>query len=328
VIDLAFDDGQQAIAGAVRQFCNDRCDADRVKALAGRFPRELWGELAELGMLAIATPEGEGGALEVVAAAEALGAFVFPGPVIESFLAGQVLEEGPRVAVADGTRIVCAGAPPLVAWACDADLFLELAAGEVYEARLSEPPVAVETLGGEPWGRVRWQRARRLEAGARAIALGEIAHAAYQGAAGQALIEAASKHARTRNQFGRAIGEFQAVAHPLADCAMDLAAAGLLARRAAFVFDETDPHAGPPVESIAAAAAARASADRAALQAVYVAHQVFGAIGITLEGPAFHITRRIRQLASQRVREAGRDEGVLQVFGVAPLEPAPGEGRP
>ena len=40
------------------------------------------------------------------------------------------------------------------------------------------------------------------------------------------------------------------------------------------------------------------SAFSSALDAVHVCHQVFGAIGITLEGPAFHVSRRIRQLAS------------------------------
>ena len=51
------------------------------------------------GVLALATPEGDGGALEAVAACEALGAAVFPGPLSATFLATQVLGERDRAAL-------------------------------------------------------------------------------------------------------------------------------------------------------------------------------------------------------------------------------------
>jgi len=97
-----------------------------------------------------------------------------------------------------------------------------------------------------------------------------------------------------RKQFGRPIGDFQAVAHPLADCSMRLSAAASLARAAAFYFD-----AGGAAQARHFAAAAHVSAIDASLEAAYVCHQVFGAIGITREGPIFHLSRRVRQLASQ-----------------------------
>ncbi len=62
-LDLAYDEGQLAIGDALDQFCADRADDDTVKAAAGSFPEALWRALAELGVLAAATPEGEGGAL-------------------------------------------------------------------------------------------------------------------------------------------------------------------------------------------------------------------------------------------------------------------------
>ena len=89
-LDLAFDDGQQAIAEAVRLFCVDRCDDDVVKAASGALPRALWCELAELGVLAVGTPEADGGALEAVAAVESLGWAAFPGPLAATFLATNV----------------------------------------------------------------------------------------------------------------------------------------------------------------------------------------------------------------------------------------------
>ena len=55
-LDLALDDAQQAIADAVAKFCAERCPETVVRESAGTFPRALWSELAELGVLALATP--------------------------------------------------------------------------------------------------------------------------------------------------------------------------------------------------------------------------------------------------------------------------------
>ena len=317
-IDLAFDDGQEAIAQAVAQLCADVCDEDTVKAATGRFPRELWSQLAELGMLAIATPEGEGGALEMVAAMESLGRAVFPGPLVATFLATQLLDEADRVEVIEGRAIVSAGSGELMPWAPCANLFLEIDGDRVWRAEPTSDVQEIETLGGEPWGRVDLRRDRELEGGPAALVFADIALAAYQAAAGSALVAAASEHAAARKQFGRAIGEFQAVAHPLADCSMRLSASTALVHNAAFVHDEAEPgpDAGLSAEVRALASAARLSANAAALEAVYVCHQVFGAIGITLEGPVFHITRRIRQLASQPPGDAASRAGILESIGL------------
>jgi alkylation response protein AidB-like acyl-CoA dehydrogenase len=317
-LDLEFDDGQLAIGEALDQFCTDRCSEEVVKSGSGTFPRELWRELAELGMLAIATPEGDGGALEMCAAMEVLGRAVFPGPLVAHFLATQVLPEADRVVLAEGRQWVAVGEGPLVPWAPSADHFLWVEGQRIWRARLVGEIEAVETLGGEPWGRCCLEREEECAGASRALSLADIARAAYLGAAGNALVAAASEHAAARRQFGRAIGEFQAVAHPLADCHIRLGAATTLARNAACRFDEVheerreeDQHIRP------LAAAARLSAGSAALDAAYVCHQVFGAVGITLEGPAFHISRRIRQLVSQPPGDAFARETLLGHFGVS-----------
>ncbi len=292
-LDLALDDAQQAIADAVAKFCAERCPEAVVRETAGALPRALWRELAELGVLALATPEGDGGARELVAALESLGAAVFPGPLAATFLATQVLDEKERIRVAQGEWVVSLGAPPLLPFAPVADCFLALDGEKLYRAQPRGAIAAVETLGGEPWGRALLDLGALLSAGPRAWALHDLALAAYAAAAGAALVHATAAHARTRHQFGRAIGEFQAVAHPLADAHVRLAAAATLARIAAHAWDTEAADLG------ARAAAARLSATRAALDAAHTAHQLFGAQGITLEGPVFHVSRRIRQLASQ-----------------------------
>jgi len=310
-LDLAYDEGQLAIADALAQFCADRADDETVKAAAGSFPETLWRELAELGVLAAGAPEGEGGALEVCAAMEALGRAVFPGPLAATYLAGQVLDASDRVAVVEGRVLVSAGSPPLMPWAQHAKIFLVMDGDTLRRAEPSGPVEPVSMLGGEPWGRVELELGARLDGAQRGLALSECALAAYLAAAGLRLIEDASEHARTRQQFGKPIGEFQGVALPLAASHIRLQAAATIAREAAWRFD-----AGEHARARTVAAKARLSAGGAGLDAAYVAHQVFGAIGITLEGPAYHISRRIRQLASQPPGEDAARECVLEDLGM------------
>jgi len=310
-LDLAFDDAQLSIVDAVGQFCRERCPEEVVKGGVGVFHVDLWKELAELGVLALATPEGDGGALEMVAALEALGGAVFPGPLPATFMATQLLDGDDRTAVARGEAVVSVGSPPLMPFAPVAHLFVEL--GEDTQAWLAAPRgeiEPVETLAGEPWGRVELQRTRALGPCDRAVALYDVAAAAYLAAAANRLLEATAEHVKTRKQFGRAIGEFQAVAHPLADCSMNVGASTALARAAAFHFDQGD------AATRVAAAGARLSASRSAVDTAHVCHQLFGAIGITLEGEVWHVTRRIRQLASQAPGEAHARDLVLEAFGL------------
>jgi hypothetical protein len=309
-LDLALDDAEQAIADAVAKFCAERCPEAVVRQTAGTLPRALWRELAEFGVLALATPEGDGGARELCAALESLGAAVFPGPLAATFLAAQVLDEKERLRVAQGEWIVSLGAPPLMPFAPVADCFLALAAGELHGAQPRGAISAVETLGGEPWGRVELELGPPLRADARAWALHDVALAAYAAAAGGALVRVTAAHARTRQQFGRAIGEFQAVAHPLADVHIRLSAAEGLARAAAWAFD-----AGGG-DALLRAAAARLAAERASRRALRAAHQTLGALGMTLEGPLFHLSRRVRQLAALPPDAAHAEAAVLAPLGL------------
>jgi alkylation response protein AidB-like acyl-CoA dehydrogenase len=309
-LDLEFDDIQRAVADAVGHFCRDHAVEEATRSTAAPLSRSLWKGLADLGVLRLATPEGEGGALELVAAVEALGRANFPGPLAASFLATQVLPPSEREAVAAGESLVSVGVPPLMPWAPAADLFIVIDGEQAWRGRLRGAPTPVETLGGEPWGRVELEPEADLGPALQGLVLSDLVRAAYLAASAEHLVERASEHARTRKQFGRAIGDFQAVAHPLADCAIRLAAARTLARLAAFRF-EADPAAtrGP-------AGAARLSATRAALEAAHVAHQVFGAVGVTVEGPVFQVSRRLRQLASQPPGESPARASVLELFGL------------
>ncbi len=291
-LDLSLDAGQRAIGDAVAAFCRDRCRDEVARRAAARFPRDLWRELASLGVLAIATPDGVGGALELVAAHEALGRVGFPGPLVATHLAAQLAPERERTGLVSGESLVCVAEGTLLPWAPLADVFLALDGERAWLARPEGALETLDTLGGEPFARGSLVRLQPLTGVPRALALAEVALAAHLAALGHALVERACEHARTRRQFGQAIGDFQAVSHPLAECAIRLAASAALARIAAFAWDHAQP------DAFAAASAARLSAGEAALAAAMTAHQVFGAIGVTLEGPAFHLSRRVRQLVA------------------------------
>jgi len=310
-LDLGFDDAQQAIADAVGQFCEERCTPAAVRAQDGRFPAELWRELAELGVLALLTPEAEGGAVELVAALEPLGRAAFPGPLAASFFATQVLPEAERREVAAGRAVVSVGAPPLLPWAPCAQIFLELDGATVHRAEPRGAVAPVDTLGGEPWGRVELRRVAELAGASRARLVFGIAAAAYLASAGLRLVEDTAAHARTRRQFGRPIGEFQAVSHPLADAWIQLEGARGLARAAAWHLDQSGE---APARALAAAALV--CARREAVSAAHRCHQLFGAIGITVDGPAWFASRRIRQLASLPAGCAEEREALLRHFGL------------
>jgi alkylation response protein AidB-like acyl-CoA dehydrogenase len=96
------------------------------------------------------------------------------------------------------------------------------------------------------------------------------------GIAGRAL-ELGVEHAKTREQFGRPIGVYQAVSHPLADTYVDTELARSIAYWAAWCVAEDDEQA--PI----AAAAAKSFAGDVAVSACERAIQVLGGIGFTFE---------------------------------------------
>ena len=87
-------------------------------------------------------------------------------------------------------------------------------------------------------------------------------------------LQLATDYAREREQFGRPIGGFQGVSHPLANVAKDVTSNRLLVQEAAWAVDS-----GKPYRFFAAMVGERAP--ETARVATKVAHQVFGGIGFT-----------------------------------------------
>jgi alkylation response protein AidB-like acyl-CoA dehydrogenase len=94
------------------------------------------------------------------------------------------------------------------------------------------------------------------------------------------------EHAKTREQFGKPIGTYQAVSHPLAQTYTDVELARSLAYWAAWCVAEDDERAA------LAAASAKAFATEAAVSACERSIQVHGGTGFTWEHPLHRFYKR------------------------------------
>jgi hypothetical protein len=98
----------------------------------------------------------------------------------------------------------------------------------------------------------------------------------------------ACEHARTREQFGKSIGSYQAVGHMLADGLALLEGATSVLRHAAWAVDELDP-----AEAVRAATVAKLYCTRAARSVCEDSIQVHGGIGNAWECLAHLYLRRV-----------------------------------
>jgi acyl-CoA dehydrogenase len=106
---------------------------------------------------------------------------------------------------------------------------------------------------------------------------------------GQAALDAAVRHAREREAFGRPIAEFQAVSHALADMATRLEAARLLVYAAAAAYDE-----GRTDEVTRRSAMAKLYATETAQVVIDAAVQIHGARALERGHLLEHLYRDVR----------------------------------
>ena len=106
------------------------------------------------------------------------------------------------------------------------------------------------------------------------------------------------EHAKTRVQFGKPIGTYQAVSHPLAQTYTDVELARSLVYWAAWCVAEEDERAA------LAAAAAKAFATEAAVAACERSIQAHGGIGFTWEHPLHRFYKRALWLEGFGLRPA------------------------
>lgn len=98
-MDFELSEDQVALQEAMRAFGESRCSSETLHELAetGGPTRQLWQELAEMGVFGLCVPEERGGAglgwVEAMVVFEELGRSLVPGPLAATFLAAQHLPE-------------------------------------------------------------------------------------------------------------------------------------------------------------------------------------------------------------------------------------------
>jgi acyl-CoA dehydrogenase len=108
---------------------------------------------------------------------------------------------------------------------------------------------------------------------------------------GRAALQRAASYARERVVFGRPIGQNQGIAHPLAQCWMNLEAANLMVMKAASLYDGK-------MDCGAEANAAKYLAGEAAFHACETAVMTHGGMGYARE---FHVERYLREVMIPRI---------------------------
>jgi alkylation response protein AidB-like acyl-CoA dehydrogenase len=148
--------------------------------------------------------------------------------------------------------------------------------------------LAVVTLDAVPGRQAGPGAGTRTLARARDLAC--IALAGEQAGAAQRALELTVAHTKTRVQFGRPIGSFQALQHRMADLHVLVESARSLCYAAAFAA-ASDPTAGTARLALLAAAA-KAHCSQALTRAAGQMIQLHGAIGITWEHDAHRYFKR------------------------------------
>ncbi|SPF04251.1 acyl-CoA dehydrogenase family protein [Streptomyces sp. MA5143a] len=253
------DQQQLDVKRAVRELLDRRFGrgALREGVEAPRVDRGLWRELGRAGVFSLRLPEADGGVglglPEAVLVFEEAGRALLPGPLVATHLAAGVV---PGAATGE-TVVTTVGGGGLVEWLDEADVVTGDATGAV-------PVRSVDPL----------TPLHRVPAGSRTAepdGLLVLLTAAEQLGTAVRTCEAAVQHARTREQFGRPIGAFQAVKHLCADLLVRVEVARAAVYAAAVTADPVD------------IAAARLLADEAAVRGARDCLQVHGGMGFTWE---------------------------------------------
>ena len=229
-MDFRINADQEALRQGVRRFCEGRIAIDRLHELEDKdgFDRSLWGDLAEMGVFQLRMPETAGGlglsSADAVLVFEELGRSLAPGPLVWSHLAAPWVDgAGAGEVVVGGLDLIGAATGPYLIehWA-HLDVLLLLRSEGVFRVdpkTLDAQPIGVPLDPLTPVHHVaslpKGERlaesavARRLWLEGAALVSGQLLGIA------EVALERALDYAKKREQFGQAIGSFQAIKHHL-----------------------------------------------------------------------------------------------------------------
>ncbi|MES2258560.1 MAG: acyl-CoA dehydrogenase [Pseudomonadota bacterium] len=297
---------QQLLSDSVARLLQSESSPARVRAAeAAGFDAELWVQLVAMGIVAMRVPEAEGGSglglLEAVLVAEQAGRHLASVPLAEAIPAARLLAELPGMLAAglladaleglpvsllpqtlrDGERQAVPVLAGGVLLALDGETVIAVRniPGES-EANLGSQSLGLRALCGDAADTRRQVVAHGPEARQAFLAALEewkLLKAAMLAGLARRALEMAAAYCGERKQFGRLIGSFQGIAHPLADALTEIDGARLLVWRAIWAIAREEPEAAANV-SMAWWWAARSTAN-----AVARALHAFGGYGVSLE---------------------------------------------
>jgi len=311
-----YTDDQKSFQESIGDFLAQECTPETIRASweteTARSP-DLWSKLAGMGITGMLAPEGSGGLglselelvlplseLELVLPPEETGRVALPEPVLETAaLAVRLVRDCgnpeihqkwlPRLVSGEAIATVGLAINPVVSDAHIADLLL-LQNGEdeihaVEKAQVScipqpatDPSRKLFTIAWTPSAETciaSGEKGRQLLAAT--LDRAALGIAAQLIGAAQKMVDIAVDYAKDRQQFGVAIGSFQAVKHMIASVQVAIEFARAPLARAAWSVAEGSITRATDVSQ------AKLLASDAALQAARVALQVHGGIGYTWE---------------------------------------------
>ena len=328
-MNFALSEDQTILSDEFRKFFSEQSSMDRVRKAedeTGGFDPELWQALGEMGALAMRLPGEDGfGAFEAGLVAFEAGRQLASAPLVEGIVAARLLAllQGPQDlidAASTGDAVITLAlheatiGNQLVPGGAVADAVLVLDGDNVRLVR-PEKSGAPSNLAGQPLGVLDFGK---LEGEPQATSNDARNHflaaleewklltAAWMTGAGLRALELAGDYAKEREQFGRPIAAYQAVAHPLGDMAAEMTGSDMLWRWAMAEI------AADGAQALAAAPMAFWFAAQAASQAVYRAQHTFGGYGLAVEYDIQLYVRRARAAAAilgnpaDQAIEAGR----------------------
>ena len=288
-------------------------DLRRIRALRFAepgFDRDVWRQMCEMGWPGLLVSEDHGGSglgvQEFCALTEELGASLVPEPLIPVAFAASLLRDDHLGAVLSGERIVLpawqerphsvelvgstvltggklSGRKMFVSMAAGADAFLVTVAGGLALVERDAPGVHVVSTQAQDGGNfatVTFDGApAEFVAGdaSEALEIAALATSAYLLGAMERVFGITLEYLKTREQFGKKIGSFQALQHRSADLQIQLALTRAVVAAAARTMDESDDAR----ERRAAVSRAKARASDAASIMTRGCIQLHGGIGYT-----------------------------------------------
>jgi alkylation response protein AidB-like acyl-CoA dehydrogenase len=323
-MDFSLTSEQLELRRMLRDVTADRCSSAQIRevmATPSAEDPELWRLLTrDLGLMGVAVPETAGGLggsfVDAAVVIEEAGRGLWPVPIVTALAAvsavgksegvSDVLAElvggDHRAAVVSGDQVVVStarltGEVDQVIGAQDADRLLVATTDGLWliESTYSKSDTRIGLDRLRPLSTVHLADARgRLlgdaAAAARAVDVLRVALAVEAVGVAQWCLDTTVAYLKTREQFGRPIGSFQALQHRASELAVELSAATSTAYYAAWAVD------GAPDELPVVAPLAKSACTESAYRIAGEAIQMHGGIGFTWEHDAHLYFKRATAL--------------------------------